>query len=81
MSAELEVSSDSLDEVISLFCRGEPLFKLSAAQAFVACADDDYLSSVSYGILGIVQSLLGLVEVGVLRSAALGYDNYISSAL
>ena len=71
MAAELEITSNPLDHVVCLFRPDQPFFKLGTAQTLVAGTDHDDRAAVSHGMLRVVKRFLGLIEVGVLRCAAL----------
>ena len=75
MAAQLEVLPDPADQILGLLGPHDPVLEDVLAQALLAGAHQQDGAAVLHRVLGIVQSLLGLVKVQILGSAALGHDH------
>ena len=71
MAAQPELLFDSLDKRMGRGGGGKPFFKGLFAQPLLAGADEHHHAAGLDRVLGVVQRLLGLVEVQILGGAAL----------
>ena len=81
MAAQLEIPADALDHAFGGGRVQHPLLEHLFAQALLAGADQDDRAAVLHGVLGVVQRLLGLIEVQVLRRAALADQHDVRAAV
>ena len=71
VTSQLEVVLYPRNKLLGLLSLSNPLLKNLLSQTFPACAHKNDCAAVLNGMLGIVKSLLGLIEIQILWSAPL----------
>ena len=77
MASQLEIRADPLDHSFWAGGMQHPVFEHALSQSFLAGTDEDHDPALFHRVLGVVQSLLGLIQIQILRRSALGNQDYI----